>query len=146
MSTFRVEAEEHVQTLTAGFSTLEVALPLDQTHDLLESTFRSAHSLKGAARAVGLRPIESICHAMEGILRPLTNGELKLSPSMLAALAEGVRGVEHLLAGADPSLVDTVVVQLHAVAEPRDRSGIPGTGGDAGTLAASEQPALESAS
>jgi len=54
--------------------------------------------------------------------------------------------VEHLLAGADPSLVDSVVVQLQAVAEPRDRSGIPGTGGDARPLAASEQPALESAS
>src|SRR5438094_2945811 len=102
MATFRAEAEEHVQTLTAAFSTLDMELTPVQAHDLVESTFRSAHSLKGAARAVGLRPIESVCQAMEGILRPLTNGELKLSPPMLAALAEGVRGVEHLLAGADP--------------------------------------------
>ena len=41
---------------------------------LLQSLFRTAHNLKGAARAVDVAAIETACHAMENILAAARDG------------------------------------------------------------------------
>ena len=49
LATFRVEAAEHVRALTSGL--LELERPSPESHPAaLETIFREAHSLKGAAR------------------------------------------------------------------------------------------------
>ena len=53
----------------------ETLLQLERQQDdapaatLLQEIFRSAHSLKGAARAVSLADIENLAHAMENVLQ-----------------------------------------------------------------------------
>ncbi len=69
--------------------------------DLLQSLFRSAHTVKGAARVVGVRAIETLCHAMETFFSVVRNGGLELAaehfPVFFAtvdALAEAADDIE----------------------------------------------------
>jgi two-component system chemotaxis sensor kinase CheA len=65
-ATFKVEADEHLQTMMAILLELEKssgAAPQTQ----IETIYREAHSLKGAARAVDFLDIEAICQPLEGI-------------------------------------------------------------------------------
>lgn len=59
---FRMEAEEQVRVLQAELLQLESNAA---TPARLEALMRASHSLKGAARIVGLDPIVKLTHAME---------------------------------------------------------------------------------
>jgi two-component system, chemotaxis family, sensor kinase CheA len=63
--TFKVEAAEHLQAIAAGLLELEKTPPPDEQKRLVETVFRAAHSLKGAARAVNFGGVESICQSLE---------------------------------------------------------------------------------
>jgi two-component system chemotaxis sensor kinase CheA len=66
-ATFKVEAAEHLQTIGAGLVELEkAAAPADRAR-LIETVFRAAHSLKGAARAVNFSEIEALCQSLESL-------------------------------------------------------------------------------
>lgn len=67
LAAFQVEAQEHLQVMSAGLLELEKAPAASPTPDLLEDVYREAHSLKGAARAVSQPHIESLCQAMETV-------------------------------------------------------------------------------
>lgn len=74
-ATFKVEAEEHIQTIASGLLELERASGDDaERRAVLEATFRAAHSLKGAARAVNLTDIEMICQSMEDVFAQWKRG------------------------------------------------------------------------
>jgi two-component system, chemotaxis family, sensor kinase CheA len=62
---FAIEAVERTQALHAGLIELERVRDDTRRATLVESIFREAHSLKGAARAVDLLEIERICQALE---------------------------------------------------------------------------------
>jgi two-component system, chemotaxis family, sensor kinase CheA len=64
-ATFRVEADEHLQAIGRGLQQLERQPSADQRRHLIETVFRAAHSLKGAARAVDLVAIEDYCQHLE---------------------------------------------------------------------------------
>jgi two-component system sensor histidine kinase and response regulator WspE len=59
---FRMEAEEQVRVLQAGLMELETG---SGTAATLEQLMRAAHSIKGAARIVGLDAIVKLTHAVE---------------------------------------------------------------------------------
>src|SRR5271166_1682487 len=59
---FRMEAEEQVRTLQSQLIELESGAATAAT---LEALMRASHSLKGAARIVGLDAVVRLTHAME---------------------------------------------------------------------------------
>ena len=68
ISVFKIESEEHIQTIKTGLSEIENSSPDGAALDeILERVHRAAHSLKGAARTIGLTDIEPVCQAMESI-------------------------------------------------------------------------------
>jgi two-component system chemotaxis sensor kinase CheA len=72
LATFRIEAIEHLDSLGAGLLSLEQS---DEPQpEVLEVVFRDAHSLKGAARAVGMVGIEQLCQAVEALLSDWKKG------------------------------------------------------------------------
>src|SRR5476651_93984 len=84
---FRVEVENQAQVLTAGL----LALERDPTAaDQLEATMRAAHSLKGAARIVGLDAGVSVAHVMEDCLVAAQSGRLILHRARIDLLLRGV--------------------------------------------------------
>ncbi len=67
-ATFRVEAAEHLQAIATGLVELETAADAAQRQPIVERVFRAAHSLKGAARAVDFRDIETVCQSLESLI------------------------------------------------------------------------------
>jgi two-component system sensor histidine kinase and response regulator WspE len=84
---FRLEAEEQVQALTAGLLALERTPAAAQE---LEACMRAAHSLKGAARIVGLTAGVGIAHALEDCFVAAQAGRLHLAPVHFDLLLRGV--------------------------------------------------------
>src|SRR5688572_2232204 len=73
-ATFKVEADEHLQEISAGLLELEKTPAPDAQAWIIEKVFRAAHSLKGAARAVDLSRIESLCQSLEEVFASWKRG------------------------------------------------------------------------
>src|SRR5687768_13820783 len=85
-ATFVTELDERVQALNQDLMALEKSPALDERAGLIKTLFRSAHSLKGAARSVSIAPIETACHSLEDILTAVRDGRLPLDPSLFKSL------------------------------------------------------------
>ena len=77
MDLFRSEAEGQVATLSEGLIGLEGAASPAQA---IEPLMRAAHSLKGAARIVGLDPAVRIAHSLEDAFVAAQAGEFAILP------------------------------------------------------------------
>ena len=84
---FRAEVETHVESLTAGLLALERD-PGDTSR--IDEMMRAAHSIKGAARIVGVEPAVRVAHVMEDGFIAAQNGKLTLRPEHVDALLRGV--------------------------------------------------------
>lgn len=92
-SLFRIESDERLQRLDNGLLQLEKT-PADAA--LLEELFREAHSLKGAARMLGLAEIQAMAHQLEDALGAASKGEVVLNPEAVAIMnqtLETLRGL-----------------------------------------------------
>lgn len=91
MATFQAELEDHLGVLNKGLLALEGEdLSGEERERFLADLFRAAHSVKGAARAVGLREIETIAHRMEDLLGAVQRGKLTLGPKLFDLLFPAV--------------------------------------------------------
>jgi two-component system chemotaxis sensor kinase CheA len=117
LATFRVEAEEHVTAISSGLVELERSSSPEQQVAMIESVFREAHSLKGAARAVNLVKIEGICQSLEGLFAQLKAQEKVLSPELFDQLHQAVDALRTMLApeGTETARVDA----SHPLPRPR---------------------------
>ncbi|CRX39296.1 hybrid sensor histidine kinase/response regulator [Estrella lausannensis] len=68
LSTFKIEAEEHLKAISDGLLELERNPHEGEAKACVESIFREAHSLKGAARSVNFSSVQSLCQSMENVL------------------------------------------------------------------------------
>ncbi|MCC6549992.1 MAG: response regulator [Ignavibacteriaceae bacterium] len=103
LETFRVEADEHLMNITNGLLELEQLHGDQERASLLETTFREAHSLKGAARAVGISEIENICQTVESAFAALKQGQLDTNNELFDLLHEGVDLISGFLRAQDDS-------------------------------------------
>jgi two-component system chemotaxis sensor kinase CheA len=74
-ATFATELDEQTRIMSADLLVLEHD---PANSDRLKSLFRVAHTLKGAARAVGEAIIERTCHEVESLLTLVRDGTVKL--------------------------------------------------------------------
>lgn len=93
---FKVEAQEHLTAISGGLVELEKASAEEQV-PLVEVIYREAHSLKGAARAVNLGEIESLCQKLESVFAEMKRtGEIG-SPRLFDALHNAVNELDTIL-------------------------------------------------
>src|SRR5262249_55667698 len=126
MELFRMEAEGHTATLSSGLVALEGASAAPES---IEPLMRAAHSLKGAARIVGLDAAVRVAHAMEDAFVAAQKGRLVLGTEHVDPLRRGVDflvqrggiGEEDLPAWqADHAAeIDALVAELDAVKQGR---------------------------
>jgi two-component system, chemotaxis family, sensor kinase CheA len=96
-ATFNIEAEEHLQAIASGLLELEKAPPLPQQQGMIETIYREAHSLKGAARAVNFSDIEAICQALESVLAAWKQQRVDASAGTFDTLHRAVDAIRNLL-------------------------------------------------
>ena len=83
---FKAEAETHCGTLNEGLLRLE-GNPADLS--AIEPLMRAAHSLKGAARIIGVDLAVRLAHAMEDCLVAVQKGQEVLVPARIDQLLQG---------------------------------------------------------
>lgn len=85
LQTFRIEADEHITNISSCLLRLEQdgseSLSEEAAQRVLEEVYREAHSLKGAARAVGIARIETVCQRLEDMFSAVRKGETVFSPN-----------------------------------------------------------------
>lgn len=86
LAMFKVEAEEHLKEISNGLLNLEKELPEENRKEVIETIFREAHSLKGAARAVNQDSVEDICQSLENVLSDLKHEKIQLDPPLFDSL------------------------------------------------------------
>jgi len=93
MTTFQAELQEHLGTLNNGLLSLERNPAPEQRASVLSEIFRAAHSIKGAARAVNLKDIETIAHRVEDFLASIRKGDVSLTPQHFDTLLTTVDAI-----------------------------------------------------
>lgn len=84
---FRAEAESQTAVLGEGLLVLERGTASAET---IEALMRAAHSLKGAARIVGLDAAVRVSHVLEDYFVAIQRDQVKLAPAHIDVLLRGV--------------------------------------------------------
>ena len=129
MELFRMEADSHTATLTSGLVTLEGG---PAPPGAIDPLMRAAHSLKGAARIVGLDAAVRVAHAMEDCFVAAQKGELILEAEHVDMLLKGVDLLVQIAQIDEPEIeawqsthataIDAVVANIVAIQE---RKAVP---------------------
>ena len=90
LAAFEIEHREHLDAIRAA---LAAEGPVDW-HDV----FRRAHSLKGAARAVDLPPVEAVSHQLETLFERISTGQRPLDREARAATHLALDRIEAFVA------------------------------------------------
>ena len=98
LATFRVEAQEQVSAISVGLIELEKTPEPKRAAELIETVFRQTHSLKGSARSVDQRDIESVCQPLESIFAAIKNQQIAISPTLCDLSHQAVDYIARLVA------------------------------------------------
>jgi chemotaxis protein histidine kinase CheA/ActR/RegA family two-component response regulator len=107
---FRLEAEEHLQTIIMHVAALEK----DATNlELIQGIRRATHTLKGAAGMMGFRAIADLSHISEDLLDSIMEGATTISPAVLSLILDTAEALDSLITGkeTDPH-ADEAKVQI----------------------------------
>ena len=139
---FRSEVETHSEVLSSALLALERA-PRDTTR--IDEMMRAAHSIKGAARVVGVDPAVSVAHVMEDCFVEAQKGAISFSPGDVDVLLRGVDLLGKISAATrDPNAdlarefsgaVQAQVVELKAVLSGAGKSASASVDGGATVVA-----------
>ncbi|MBF0181503.1 MAG: Hpt domain-containing protein, partial [Magnetococcales bacterium] len=92
---FEAESEEHLQKLDDGFLQLEKHAGNPET---LKELFREAHSLKGAARMLGVATVETLAHRLEDMLgAACRQGSMEFTPELVDRLTRGLDDIRAMV-------------------------------------------------
>jgi two-component system sensor histidine kinase and response regulator WspE len=100
---FRAEVDAHVETLTSGLIELE-RNPTDTRH--IDELMRGAHSIKGAARIVGIDPAVRIAHVIEDGFIAAQRGTLSIRPDQVDVLLRGTDMLRRIASATKASASD----------------------------------------
>lgn len=97
LDAFHIEYREHLEAIRGLLDDLSRRADGSGIAQL-DETFRRAHSLKGAARAVDLPTVEQIAHRLETLFARIRNGEIKLTPPVAALIGRVLDAIEDWVA------------------------------------------------
>jgi two-component system chemotaxis sensor kinase CheA len=111
---FLQESADHIVSMEAGLLTLRSA-PADV--ELLNSIFRSAHSIKGGAGSFGLTNLVRFTHSLENLLDRLRSFEMQATPTVIDILLQSVDVLRGLLDGDADAAMPAEALDLDACIE-----------------------------
>ncbi|MFH0735985.1 MAG: response regulator [bacterium] len=118
--TFSIEAEEHIKKLSSCLIELENTSNPEKKSELIEVIFREAHSLKGAARSVNKKDVESLCQILESIFGEIKIGQISLNVLQFDIIHEAIDNLSALvLAGKIKTTKDNkeLIKKLRSITE-----------------------------
>lgn len=129
---FLTEVGEHLAELESDLLQLETD---PNGCDILNDTFRSIHTIKGAAEFVGLDKISELSHKLENLLELVRHGQKQVNRDIIDTLIEGKDRIALLAdnlqqSQAEETLIDDLVARIEQLTE--------GPAGDSAEQASSE--------
>ncbi|MBI3697475.1 MAG: response regulator [Acidobacteria bacterium] len=141
LAIFQVEHKEHLEQIRSLLENLEKGAGVRPGPEL-DEVFRRAHSLKGAARAVSLKPVETLAHRLETLFVRVREGSLRVEPPALAAIHQALDATEDAVAslgeGRSPVDAEAALQALAQVLGPEPEPPPPAT--EAPRIAGPVQP------
>lgn len=114
MASFREELAERLTAINADLLALEQGPQAEYRDQLVENLFRHVHSLKGAARAVSLKPIEELAHGMEDVFGAAKRGTIELTPALFDLLYQGIDLIGEVMAAYEAGPEEELLPDLSA--------------------------------
>jgi chemotaxis protein histidine kinase CheA/CheY-like chemotaxis protein len=139
LARFIEEAREHCSRMSEGLLNLEKS-PGDS--EMINSLFRSAHSIKGSSRMMKLAGITELAHKMEDILDGVRGGKFTLAASISDILFRGVDALQGMLERV--SAGETAVAAPEGLCEELTLAATASTEGNAPAIPADPVPAVDS--
>jgi two-component system, chemotaxis family, sensor kinase CheA len=93
LATFQIEHRDHVEQMRSLLAMIEKTSGQPASAELDEA-FRRAHSLKGAARAVELRPVEGLAHRLETLFSRVRQGALPFDEKVAGVVSRALDASE----------------------------------------------------
>lgn len=121
LNIFREESEEHTQKINQHLLRLE-ANP--KSNNIITELFREAHSIKGAARMIGLNDIQTLAHKLEDIFAHAREGNLIINAQIIDLLCKATDCISSIVEDSirtkgvfHSEKVDEMLVQLGSIDE-----------------------------
>ena len=119
---FRSELDTHLPVLSSGL----LALEKGQIDDgQIEAMMRAAHSIKGAARIVGIDQVVKIAHALEDCFSAAKAKKITLKSADVDVLLEGVDALQQICAGGGQVDVEGLLARVGQVRDDSHRTESP---------------------
>jgi two-component system, chemotaxis family, sensor kinase CheA len=100
LNIFWEEVSEYLSSLNEGLLQVEM-VDGEEQHKLLTEMNRYAHSMKGAARAVGMGFIERTAHFMEELFHAALEDGFVLTPEVADSIYDGLDLIQNVVDGVD---------------------------------------------
>lgn len=88
LNIFKQEASERLLSMSNCIIAVESKGPGESSSDILKVIYREAHSIKGAARSIGLVGIETLFQNIESVFYDMINGKIIASTGLFDLLIE----------------------------------------------------------
>ncbi len=124
-SLYKTSSSEHVQAIESALMQLEKQ---PQNTEVLKDLLRSAHTLKGDSRMLGVEDVETLVHQIEECLMPIEKGQTTMTSELCDRLYVGldtVKQLAHTAVTGEPNDVNmfyvlaTLMGDAQAVRAPR---------------------------
>lgn len=116
---FRSEVDTHMAVLCDGLLALEKDPRQGGQFDAL---MRAAHSIKGAAKIVGIPAAVQVAHALEDCFVAARQGQLSMSSSLVDVLFEGVDLLGRVAQDDAPDAATALLPQVAALTQKIERA------------------------
>ncbi|MGE4280500.1 MAG: Hpt domain-containing protein, partial [Magnetospirillum sp.] len=94
LAAFQVEYQEHLEVIRKLLAEMLARADGGSGIAQLDEIFRRAHSLKGAARAVDLGPVEQMAHRLETLFARMRSGHVKIAPDLASLIGRSLDMIE----------------------------------------------------
>ncbi|TNJ64314.1 chemotaxis protein CheA [Paenibacillus hemerocallicola] len=140
LSMFIDESKEHLQALNDNMLKLE-ASPEDI--GIVQSIFRSAHTLKGMSATMGFEDLASLTHEMENVLDLVRNHKLAMNPFIFDAIFKSLDSLEAMVediinGGTGKADVREIIAILKSIVSGDYEKGTPDASKPAAAAVSSE--------
>jgi two-component system chemotaxis sensor kinase CheA len=121
IETFKVEAEEILQTISSGLIGLEKNIDPGESKIHIDNIYMAVHSLKGAARSVNFIEVETLCQSIESIFEKIKSNKQEISKNLFDLLHSATDLISQLInTGEDDRFlieIDEILAKINAETE-----------------------------
>ncbi|WP_435163201.1 chemotaxis protein CheW [Paenibacillus glycanilyticus] len=141
LSMFIDESNDHLQALNENLLRLE-SEPEDLS--IVQSIFRSAHTLKGMSATMGYEDLASLTHEMENVLDLVRNSKLKMDEFIFDTLFKGLDALESMVqdivgGGTGKADVTAIVASLQSIVKGDYKTVVASTAASSAPSASVQQ-------